>query len=136
MKKAALSTHNLTVLAYLLVAASILSQGFGLWHRHKVTLLRDQYFDRQGEIDIPEAMYFDSMAFSVAIRVIPIWFLLQLASAIVFCGKGGRVRFYVELVYLVLWLISWGLCLFYLLSPELSRLLLSPKLVCLETLIS
>ena len=104
--------HNkLVILAFALVSGAILAQTLGLWHRHNVDLLREEYQQRHGPIEVPASLDFAVKAASVLIPVFLAWILLQLASAIVFCCNWRKFGNSGGLAFFVLWLISWGLCL-------------------------
>jgi len=104
-------SYRAVIVAYLLVFGAIGALAVVSWHRDKVNSLREQYSQQHGPIDIPEALYFDSMACSVQIPVLLLWFVLQLTSAFVFCVNSRGVGYSGGLVFWMLWSIAWGLCL-------------------------
>ena len=93
-------------LPHLLVLAAIAVLAVGLWHRQKVDFLRQDFRARGGEIDIPEALYFDSMAASVQIPVLLGWMVFQAGSALAFCWRWNSMGGWPRLVFVALWCVS------------------------------
>src|SRR5262245_6613165 len=96
-----LRRDNLVVLAYFLLVGSFFIQAFALWHSQMVDLLREQYRERYGAIEVNAALYFDGMALSVGIPTFLIWFVLQIGSAVAFCCNWRRISYPAVLIYLV-----------------------------------
>ncbi len=101
------SPYRRMIFAHLLVVGAMIAVAVGFWHRHKVDSLREQFFQRHGEIDIPEALYFDGMAVSVRVPVLLIWFGLQATAPIVFVLNRQGVGYRAGVLFWSLWLISW-----------------------------
>jgi hypothetical protein len=97
------------IVAHLLVVGAIVSMTVVFWHGHKVHLLREQYLRQYGAIEVPAAIYFDSIAMSVQFPLLLLWFLLQMAAAAVWCFNWRGVGYSLGLVFWMLWLMTWGL---------------------------
>jgi hypothetical protein len=92
------------VMTFLLVSGAIGALTVVSWHRHRVDSLREQYRQKYGDIEVPAAIYFDGVAVSVQGPFLLLWFVLQLASALVFCFACKGVGYSRGLLFWSLWL--------------------------------
>jgi hypothetical protein len=99
------------LVTHLLLAGAAAALAVACWHRHKVEGLRQQYLARHGMIEVPEALYFDGMAFEVILPALLLWFGFQVGSAAVFCSNYREVGYLGGLIFWTLWVLTWGLCL-------------------------
>lgn len=103
---------GMLLLALLLVVGTVVMGRVGSWHRHTLNLLRGHFLQKYGEIDVPEALDFDSMAVDVLLPVCLIGMALQLASALVFAFHWRGMGYLGGLAFWTLWLLAWGLLCF------------------------
>jgi hypothetical protein len=96
-------------LAHFLVVASGVALATAVWHSQKVNILREQWLQQHGEIDIPEAIYFDGMTASVELPLLALWLILLVVSFMTFCGTKKALGPVSRLAFLAIWLPSSGL---------------------------
>jgi len=98
-------------LAHVLVVASGVALATAVCHSHKVDILRERWLQQHGEIDIPEALYFDGIAAAVELPLLALWLILLVVSLLVFCGTKNEFGPVSRLAFLAIWLPSSGLAL-------------------------
>lgn len=103
--------NKLVFAALLLAVAAIVAEGVAYWYGQKVDSLRQRYRDQGNTIDIPEAIYFDSMAASVILPAHLICFVLQWTSAALFCLNWQGSGYFLGTAYWIIWFMAWGFCL-------------------------
>ncbi len=91
------------LVAHLLVVGAFVVLAIAVWHRREVDTQRQRFREQHGSIDIPEAIYFDSLAASVQIPALLTWLGLQLASAVLFCFNRKEAAWPALLTFWTLW---------------------------------
>jgi hypothetical protein len=97
--------------AQLLAVGSIIALACRIRYLHLIDTMRRQYLEEHGQLDIPEALYFDGKAASAVVLVALVWLVLQLTSLGMFCLNQRDAGKPVKFVFWTLWLAACGLWL-------------------------
>lgn len=101
--------YRVVWLFQVLALGAVIASGIALLSRANAIQLRHQYLQKHGEIDIPEAMYFDHQAMSISLPTFVIWLFLQITSVVSFFRKVRSVGNAAQLVFWGLWLYALGM---------------------------